>query len=87
MVFSSFRHRVRSTLAGDVAWQVVAIATWIPVIITFNVHVAELTTVNGGSMYPFMNADKDTSLMRDVVLNWKWAAQEKLEKGMVVTIR
>lgn len=50
-------------------------------------HVAELTLVDGSSMYPFMNEDKDSTLRRDVVLNYKWSPQDDLERGMVVTLR
>ncbi|KAJ3529944.1 hypothetical protein NM208_g9539 [Fusarium decemcellulare] len=73
---------VRST-----AWKLFGFATWIPVIAMFNLHVAELTFVDGASMYPLMNDEKDSTLRRDVILNWKWSPQEKLERGMVVTLR
>lgn len=62
-------------------------ASWIPVMAWFNLHVAELTTVDGPSMYPFMNEDRDTTLRRDVVVNWKWSPQQNLQRGMVVTLR
>ncbi|PNY24942.1 Mitochondrial inner membrane protease subunit 2, partial [Tolypocladium capitatum] len=62
-----------------VALQLIGFATWIPVIAWFNLHVAELTVVDGPSMYPFMNADRDSTLRRDVILNYKWAPQEGLE--------
>lgn len=62
-------------------------ATWIPVIAWFNMHVAELTFVDGSSMYPFLNEDKDSTLRRDFFLNYKWSPQEGLERGMVVTLR
>lgn len=65
----------------------IGFATWIPVIAWFNLHVAELTVIDGSSMYPFMNADRDSSLRRDVVLNYKWSPQEDLQRGMVVTLR
>lgn len=53
----------------------------------FNLHVAELTLVDGASMYPFMNEDKDSTLRRDLVLNYKWSPLDGLQRGMVVTLR
>ncbi|EQL00723.1 Peptidase S24/S26A/S26B/S26C [Ophiocordyceps sinensis CO18] len=69
------------------ALQLMGFATWIPVIAWFNLHVAELTLVNGHSMYPFMNQDRDSTLTRDLVLNYKWAPQDGLDRGMIVTLR
>jgi signal peptidase I len=60
-------------------------ATWIPVVILFNDYVAELTTINGPSMYPFLNPDMNSTTRRDSVVNWKWDAQRGLARGMVVT--
>lgn len=62
-------------------------ATWLPVLAWFNIHVAETTVVNGASMYPFLNEDRNTTLRRDLVLTWKWSPQENLQRGMVVTLR
>jgi inner membrane protease subunit 2 len=62
-------------------------ATWIPVVAFLNIHVAELTVVNGASMYPFLNEDKDSSLTRDLLLTYKWSPQENIQRGMVVTLR
>ncbi|KAF7560537.1 hypothetical protein G7046_g3622 [Stylonectria norvegica] len=91
MALGSIWGRLRATGQPSVfrqtAWKVVGFATWIPVIAMFNLHVAELTMVDGASMYPLMNDDKDSTLRRDVILNWKWAPQEKVERGMVVTLR
>ena len=70
-----------------VAIQLIGLATWIPVVAWFNLHVAEVTAIDGASMYPFMNEDKDSTLRRDLVLNYKWSPQEGLERGMVVTLR
>lgn len=53
----------------------------------FNLHVAELTFVDGASMYPFMNEDRDSTLRRDIILNYKWSPQEDIQRGMVVTLR
>ena len=90
MAFGSLWARLRSgqpSTARTAALQLVGFATWIPVIAWFNLHVAELTLVDGPSMYPFMNADKDATLKRDVILNYKWAPQDGLERGMIVTLR
>lgn len=73
--------------AKQTAWKLGVFATWIPVIIWFNQHVAEVTLVNGASMYPYMNEDKDSTLRRDMFLNYKWKAQDNLKRGMVVTLR
>lgn len=73
---------IRST-----AFKLFGFATWIPIIAMFNLHVAELTFVDGNSMYPLMNDEKDSTLRRDMILNWKWSPQENLERGVVVTLR
>ncbi|GJN69591.1 hypothetical protein PLIIFM63780_000218 [Purpureocillium lilacinum] len=77
----------RPSTARTAALQLLGFVTWIPVIAWFNLHVAELTLVDGPSMYPFMNEDRDSTLRRDVILNYKWAPQEGLERGMIVTLR
>ncbi|QPG95023.1 hypothetical protein C2857_007515 [Epichloe festucae Fl1] len=77
----------QSSTARIVALNLVGFATWIPVVAWFNLHVAELTLVDGASMHPFMNEDKDSTLRRDVILNYKWSPQESLERGMIVTLR
>lgn len=58
---------------------------WMPVVIMFNEIVAEVTWINGASMYPYFNADKDSTTRNDVVLNYKFKAQEGLKRGMIVT--
>jgi inner membrane protease subunit 2 len=60
---------------------------FIPVIAFFRNNVADLAAVNGESMYPFLNDNKDQSLKRDWFLNWKWGIEKNLERGMVVTFR
>ncbi|KAL6809469.1 LexA/Signal peptidase [Trichoderma sp. SZMC 28013] len=94
MALNSLWARIRGSAAGGTpsfsrttALNLIGFATWIPVIAWFNLHVAELTVVDGSSMYPFMNADRDSSLRRDVVLNYKWSPQEDLQRGMIVTLR
>ncbi|KAH7035271.1 putative mitochondrial inner membrane protease subunit Imp2 [Microdochium trichocladiopsis] len=51
----------------------------------FNDWVAEVTWISGASMYPYFNADKDSTMRNDVVLNYKFKAQEGLKRGMIVT--
>ncbi|KAF4592530.1 Peptidase S24/S26A/S26B/S26C [Ophiocordyceps camponoti-floridani] len=92
MTFGSFwargrLWRPRLDDARTAALQLVGFATWIPFIVWFNLHVAEVTLVDGGSMYPLLNGDRDTTLKRDAVLNYKWAPQKGLKRGMVVTLR
>lgn len=79
--------RVWPGTARATALQLLGLATWIPVVAWFKLHVAELTLVDGPSMSPLLNDDGNSTLRRDVVLNWKWAPQEGLERGMVVTLR
>lgn len=89
MASASFwtRLRAQSSVSRAVAYNLIGFATWVPVIAWVNLYVAELTFVDGPSMYPLINSDKDSTLRRDLVLNWKQGAQEKLERGMVVTLR
>lgn len=77
--------RNAATFSRLVGYNLLGFATWLPVVIYFNEHVAETATINGHSMHPFFNTEKDSSLTRDRVLNWKWEAQEGLERGMIVT--
>ncbi|CAG9936931.1 unnamed protein product [Clonostachys rosea f. rosea IK726] len=81
------RLRNQSSFAKAVTYNLVGFATWIPVLAWINLYVAELTIVDGPSMYPFLNSDKDSTLRRDVVLNWKRAPSETLQRGMIVTLR
>lgn len=62
-------------------------ATWIPVMIWFNTNVAELTMIEGSSMYPFLNNNINEPLRRDLCLNVKLYAQADLARGMIVTFR
>lgn len=89
MVLRSLWRRARSpvSVSKTVAWNLIGLVTWIPVIAYFNIHIAELTMVDGPSMYPLMNSDKDSTLRRDVVLNMKWEPLKDLERGMIVTLR
>ncbi|RDA85405.1 hypothetical protein CP532_1951 [Ophiocordyceps camponoti-leonardi (nom. inval.)] len=67
--------------------QLLGFASWIPLMIWFNLHVAELTLIDGPSMHPLLNSDWGTTLRRDLVLNWKWNPLDGLKRGMVVTLR
>lgn len=89
MALSSLWKRAagQAGVARAVTLNLVGIATWIPVIAWFNLYVAELTFVDGPSMYPLMNADRDSTLRQDVVLNWKRAPQDELARGIIVTLR
>lgn len=74
-------------MAWEVSRRLLHWATWVPVAICFNSYVAEVTFVKGGSMYPFFNEDKDSTLRRDVALNWKMTPQKGLARGMIVTFK
>ncbi|CAJ2501979.1 Uu.00g048320.m01.CDS01 [Anthostomella pinea] len=70
---------------GRFGFYLFTFATWIPVATSFNDYVAELTWINGPSMYPFLNAEKDQTTRKDVVLTVKHNAQYGLKHGMIVT--
>lgn len=62
-------------------------ATWLPPFIWFNQYVAEVTFINGPSMYPFLNSNYNESTKRDLCLVWKVNAQQDLKRGEVVVFR
>ncbi|KAK0735791.1 peptidase S24/S26A/S26B/S26C [Apiosordaria backusii] len=62
-------------------------ATWLPPFIWFNSYVAEVTLINGPSMYPFFNAHYNERLGRDWCLVWKMGVRERLRRGEVITFR
>ncbi|RYP04692.1 hypothetical protein DL764_004308 [Monosporascus ibericus] len=70
---------------GRFGFYMFAFATWLPVLSMFNDYVLEFTRINGPSMYPFLNTERDQTLRRDVVLNFKYGAQHDLRRGMIVT--
>lgn len=70
---------------GWIGFQLFAFATWIPVISMFNHHVGELVWIHGPSMYPFLNAEKDQTTRKDIVLSYNFNAQYGLRRGMIVT--
>lgn len=73
--------------ALDVSRRLLQWATWIPVAVYINTFVAEVTFVRGGSMYPFFNEDRDSTLRSDVALNWKMHPNAGLARGMIVTFK
>ncbi|CAK7263126.1 hypothetical protein SEPCBS57363_000409 [Sporothrix epigloea] len=77
----------RSAFARQFVFRMLGIATWIPVAVWFNTTVAEVTRIEGPSMYPFLNSQFNESLERDWVINRKLYAQDDLKRGMVVFLR
>ncbi|PKS09045.1 hypothetical protein jhhlp_003658 [Lomentospora prolificans] len=79
--------RSRGPFFWDFSRRLVSWATWVPVAICFNTFVAEVTFIKGGSMYPFLNEDRDSTLRSDVALNWKLYPHLGLARGMIVTFK
>lgn len=77
----------RPVFARQLAVRLLGLATWVPVAIWFNSAVAEVTRIEGPSMYPFLNSRFNESLARDWVVNRKLYAQEGLRRGMIVFLR
>ncbi|KAH6856673.1 peptidase S24/S26A/S26B/S26C [Chaetomium sp. MPI-CAGE-AT-0009] len=77
----------RSKFLGQVSHYLIRYATWIPPLIWFNEYVAQVTSIRGPSMYPFLNSQYNESLRQDLCLVWKMYPQEGLRRGMVVTFR
>ncbi len=77
----------RPVFARQFVCRLLGLATWLPVAIWFNSTVAEVTRIEGPSMYPFLNSQFNESLERDWVLNRKLYAQEGLQRGMVVFLK
>ncbi|SPN97688.1 related to IMP2 - mitochondrial inner membrane protease subunit [Cephalotrichum gorgonifer] len=77
----------RGAFAWDFSRRLLNYATWVPVVICVNTFVAEVTSIRGGSMYPFLNSDKDSTLTRDVALNWKLHPDRGLARGMIVVFK
>lgn len=72
---------------GDLTVRLFGLASWIPVIIWVRHNVADISTIHGPSMHPFLNEELDTAWKRDVVLNWKWDRIHNLQRGMIITFR
>lgn len=81
------RARSRPIFLRQFSAYMIGLATWVPAVIWFNTNVAEVTMIDGPSMYPFLNGDMNQTLRRDLVLNYKLYAQDNLARGMVVTFR
>jgi inner membrane protease subunit 2 len=60
------------------------VVSWIPVYITFTDHVGRISSVNGPSMYPFLNTDYNSSTARDYVYISMRNPGLGLERGMIV---
>ncbi len=75
----------RARAVGSFGFYMFAFATWLPVLSMFNDYVLEITKINGPSMYPFLNSERNQTLRRDLVLNLKYGAQDNLQRGMIVT--
>ncbi|TIC99723.1 putative mitochondrial carrier [Colletotrichum higginsianum] len=78
---------MRGSFLGDTTIRLLSLATWVPIVITFNDHVATITAISGGSMYPYYNEDRNSTVANDMVLTWKWNPMDGLRKGMIVTFR
>ena len=61
------------------------VISWIPALIFFNTHIAEVQFVNGSSMYPYLNEDHNNSLNMTCCLTYKWKPSQNLERGMLVS--
>ncbi|KAI0512502.1 mitochondrial inner membrane protease subunit 2 [Xylaria bambusicola] len=87
MVFRPIWSRYKQQRAnlGLFGYYMFMFAASVPVVISFNTFVVELAWINGASMYPFLNSEKDQTRRRDVVLNFKYNAQYGLQRGMIVT--
>lgn len=77
----------QQTFTRQFIFRLLGLATWLPVAIWFNTTVAEVTRIEGPSMYPFLNSRFNESLERDWVVNRKLYAQEGLKRGMIVFLR
>lgn len=87
MAYRQLWARMRGSFLGDTTIRLLSLATWVPIVITFNDHVATITAISGGSMYPYYNEDRNSTVANDMVLTWKWNPMDELRKGMIVTFR
>lgn len=71
--------------ARHFGWGMFAIASWVPVAVLLKTTVADIVTIDGGSMYPFFNSNPDSSLRRDRCLVLRYNAHKNLRRGMIVT--
>jgi inner membrane protease subunit 2 len=75
--------RPQSTI-GKFSLYLFVYATWLPVAMFCFNNVIAVSSIKGASMYPFLNTEKDKTLRQDVVLNWKFNAQDSLARGMII---
>lgn len=71
--------------AREASWRVLGLACWVPFVIFVNDNVVIPRWINGPSMYPYFNEDIDRTTRPYVTVDWRWNAQSRLERGMVVT--
>ena len=83
--FFHFDPSPRVRAAGRFGFYMFAFASWLPVLSMVNEYVFEVTKIDGPSMYPYFNPDRDRTLRRDLVLNFKYGAQDDLQRGMIIT--
>jgi inner membrane protease subunit 2 len=62
-----------------------ATVPWLPAVIFFNDYVAEISYINGASMYPYLNVSYNEGLGRDRCLVNKWYPARNLQRGMLVS--
>ncbi|KAI1108690.1 mitochondrial carrier [Nemania sp. NC0429] len=87
MTLRSIWARVKQQRAafGRFGYYMFMFTSSIPIAISFNTFILELTWIRGASMYPFLNPEKDQTTREDIVVNLKYNAQYALQRGMVVT--
>lgn len=73
------------TLVKEFSFKCFIFASWVPAIIFFNDHVAELASINGQSMYPYLNTGYNETLTKDLCLIDKRKPTQGLQRGMLVT--
>jgi hypothetical protein len=79
---SSLPPPVRQTAAN-----LAQMALWgLPTFVLFADHVADVMVVEGHSMHPTLNADKDSTTREDWVLNSKMWWWRGLQRGEIVTM-
>lgn len=69
----------------ETGFHLFAFVTWIPALIFFNNNVGEVAWIEGPSMYPYLNTNKDGSLKQDTCWVDKWNPLQGLRRGMIVT--
>lgn len=78
---------VRSFVRSFRSTSTILILGWLPGLIFFNTRIAEIATINGASMYPYLNTSYNESLQRDQCLVWKWKPWQGLQRGMLVVFQ